>query len=119
MKFDMKKPCDNCPFRKSEKAVRFRTKRRALEVANGDGVFPCHKTVDYSGDDNGQAKENSQACVGFLVYQCNHGSPGQMVRIAGRPGMIRSEVVDDPANIDAVVRSPSEMLETKAKGGAK
>lgn len=52
--FDLKRPCDNCPFRK-EGGIRLHP-GRAREIARGQidnpgMTFPCHKTVDYEAED--------------------------------------------------------------------
>lgn len=114
MKFDMKKPCANCPFRKHERAVRLHS-ARVVEIMASEGMFPCHKTVDYSHDDDGRETPDTQACVGFMVLAHKLGRPNQMMRIAKRLGLIKLRVLEDPANHQAVVDRPSEIIE-KRKG---
>jgi hypothetical protein len=66
----VKTPCNNCPFR-SDRPFRGLHPERANKIATAllhDGDFPCHKTVDYSGDDGGQATPDSKRCVGAAIF---------------------------------------------------
>jgi len=94
----MKKPCDNCPFR-ADRPFRGLSPGRAREIAKslmGDGDFPCHKTVDYSGGDGeGRTVESSTRCVGAAIFLENV-RPGGMLanvqfRLAAMFGRLRPE----------------------------
>lgn len=85
----MKRPCGDCPFRKVDGIGL--TKRRIREIAgmmldSQGGMFPCHKTVDYSeaGDDKGQARGGDVHCAGALIFAEKNGNATQMMRIAER-----------------------------------
>jgi hypothetical protein len=93
--FDMKRPCDNCPFRK-EGGIRLhpaRARQIAKSQIDGQGAtFPCHKTVNYDAvdkdDDSGNHawQRGNQYCAGALNFALNVGSLNQMMRIAARTG---------------------------------
>ncbi len=80
MKFDLYKPCKNCPFRTDETRIKFACVERAEEIdeqAYRNG-FPCHLSADYMEDD-GSGKDgfiegdNSQHCVGYLIMMMKSG----------------------------------------------
>lgn len=115
MKFDMTKPCVNCPFRKGEKAVRLRP-GRVEEIINSEGIFGCHKTVDYSDDDgDGRNHEDTQGCVGFMVFMDKQRRTNQAQQIGIRLGIIDPAPIDNPANRRAVVDSCSEIHEKRSR----
>ncbi len=73
MKFDLKTPCKNCPFRTDDTAIRFACEDRAREIAeqafrNG---FPCHLSavlLELNGDEEGYVPgENTQHCAGAII----------------------------------------------------
>lgn len=98
MKFDLPRPCNNCPFR-SDKPFPLHP-QRALDIMSGDHTFACHKTVDYDqptdeeGRCDGVETENSQHCAGFLILREKMSKPTQMMRIAERLGLY------DPTKLD-------------------
>jgi hypothetical protein len=112
MKYDLVRPCDNCPFRRD--VVPYLTTARAREIAFTEGEFPCHKTTveDESSEDGGNiATEDSKHCAGFLIMRENAGHPNQMMRILER---IR---VYDRTRLDMdspVYDGPDEMVEAYA-----
>lgn len=105
MKFKLKKPCKNCPFRNDKPNLKgWLGKERAEEIyenlING-GLFPCHKTHDYSQDDeenNGEFKhQNShQFCAGALIMMENENSTyqSQALRMAIRFGLYDRDKLD-------------------------
>lgn len=107
--YDMPRPCSNCPFRR-QGGVRVANIDRAEEVCGQDGMFPCHKTVDYSDDGDGKTTPSSKACAGSLIYQMKTGQPNQMTRIAGRLGMFDPDKLDQCV-FDEIIDDPSEMTE--------
>lgn len=92
MDFKLKKPCDMCPFRtdclRSWLGER-RSREIAESIADHQQSFPCHKTIDYSEDDEGneyRGLENSHHCAGSLILLEKIERPGQMMRIGERLG---------------------------------
>ncbi len=71
MKFNLKRPCKDCPFLKSNGYLR---RTRAIEIAEvlrNDASFSCHKTVDYSVDSEHRSCEHDSFCAGALVVMDN------------------------------------------------
>lgn len=77
--FKLKQPCKDCPFRR-DSMPGWLGARRAREIADsvyeengmgGGNVFPCHKTVDYSGEDEerhgGPLQPSNAYCAGALA----------------------------------------------------
>lgn len=77
----LKKPCKNCPFAKSEHRITFRCRERAEEIAEQAyrQGFPCHLSADYQeGEDEGGYGEGgyvfgqgTQHCAGALGMFAN------------------------------------------------
>ena len=114
MRYDLKKPCDECPFLR-EGGVRL-TRERIKEIAgmmlsaNG-GHFPCHKTTGVAGNCDGK---NEQHCAGALIFAEKNGTTTQMMRIAERLGMYdASQLVGK----ERVFCGINEMLATALPGG--
>lgn len=84
MKYDLKKPCRDCPFIKSTN-FKF-TRAKAHGIATQNGGFPCHKTAKQKRG-SFQAERDSQACAGRLIMLERDNQPDQMMRIAERIGL--------------------------------
>lgn len=92
MHFTMTAPCDNCPFRRRG-FVPLRADR-VREIAGGllqgNGMFACHKTVEWGTDDDGDDyemdREKQEHCAGALIFCEKQNRPTQMMRIAERIG---------------------------------
>lgn len=97
MSFDLKTPCDACPFLKNS-PIRL-TSARASEIADymllpHGSTFPCHKTVKYCGAEGSRCApgtckgheeiDKAQHCAGALIFAEKNGNQTQMMRIAGR-----------------------------------
>lgn len=94
MKYDLKKPCANCPLLRSKKRVSLRA-GRIREIHNHlvgpqGGSFPCHKTVkqedrgDEDDDTSYTPTPNEQHCAGGLIYALAQDNPNQLTRVAMR-----------------------------------
>lgn len=95
----MTKPCVKCPFRRG--TVMKLTEERIIEIEalfgpsnrGQGGTFPCHETLDYDGDGDGEddcgGQETSKTahCAGALIYAEKREAPTQMMRICERLGM--------------------------------
>lgn len=92
MKFDLKKPCKDCPFIKGTKMIL--RKGRMEEIAESTkhdlNIFPCHKTTDGK-------REDYQACMGALAYGLEqHNQLPVLARIhMGKPGSLRRKDIQD------------------------
>ncbi len=78
MKFDLKTPCKNCPFRTDATAIRFTCRERAEEIEESAyrNGFPCHLSADLNEDDEDggfEFGENTQHCAGAMIMYLSGG----------------------------------------------
>ena len=79
MRFDLKTPCKNCPFRTDDTAIRFRCRERAQEIEESAyrNGFPCHLSAEFTGDDDEDGGyefgDNTQHCAGALIMYLSDG----------------------------------------------
>ena len=94
MKYDLKRPCADCPFRSDIRA--YLHPDRAREIGEGllyhNYSFSCHKTTTSVGKDNHD--KNAQHCAGALIFCEKNERPHQMMRIAERIGMYDYKKLD-------------------------
>lgn len=87
MHFDLKRPCNNCPFRQKG-GVRLHPDRAAeigsMMLDKRGGTFTCHKTAHALG---APRKKPEQHCAGALLFAELQGSATQPMRIAERLGI--------------------------------
>lgn len=74
MKYDLKTPCKNCPFRNDESRITFSCKERAEEIAESAyrNGFPCHLSAAHDDNDEGGGfydDGNAQHCAGFIIMK--------------------------------------------------
>ncbi len=92
MRYDLRKPCDLCPFRNDHKRL-YVPVERMLDMASGE--FCCHKTAAHNDETSEyEPDENSQHCAGALIFLENIGRPHQMMRIAERLGFYNHTKLD-------------------------
>jgi hypothetical protein len=95
----VKRPCDNCPFLRAKVEAFALPRARKREIANSlrkGGMFPCHKTVDYSDSSSGRTTSKSKWCAGALATMNNEDPEqgcmsNQMARISARLGMFNPD----------------------------
>jgi len=101
MKYDLKRPCKNCPFRTDVKP--YIKAERAEEIADAisrqQQTFACHETtIECEEDSEGNCGltdgPNSQHCAGAMIILEKMQLPNQMMRIAERLGMYDSRKLD-------------------------
>ena len=73
MKFDIKQPCNQCPY--VEGGIRLEPER-IIEIDESlkEFLFPCHKTVD--------KKNGNQQCAGATIYARNCGYDNRLLKMA-------------------------------------
>lgn len=108
MKFDLKKPCNNCPFTHTSMKG-WLGEARAEEIIESllvrDESFPCHKTIDYDRmddddeDDSWVPTGEEQHCAGATIMLLKMEMPNQMMRIMGRLGYLKEENIDMDAPV--------------------
>ena len=90
MKFDLRKACSNCPFKK-DSLNGWLGEARAREIVHSitaqQGTFSCHKTTEYD-DETGDNREtdSSQHCAGAMIFLEYLEKPNQLMRISERLG---------------------------------
>ena len=87
MKFDLVRPCGECPFRTDRPP--FIRAGKVREVLGGAKAWPsvsfaCHKTVDYGRGNKGRVRPNSQHCAGAAIVLMRDGQPNQAMQLAER-----------------------------------
>lgn len=91
MRFDLRQPCNECPFRTD---IEFHlSSRKAEEIAASlfsDQSFACHKTTIFTEDDQGfstvEHGPKTQACAGATIMLEHMERPNQLMRICERIG---------------------------------
>lgn len=117
MDYDMKKPCDACPFKRGTPLTL--REGRVEEIVNNmlasdGGAFPCHKTIEHSEDDDESFTElpNCKHCAGALIFAEKHGRATQGMRLAERfSGYDAAALMADKEALDSVFDDFEEMLE--------
>lgn len=103
MRFDLVRPCAECPFRNDRPGYLRKSRAAGLyrAIAVDDQTFTCHKTLDYDKcDDDGNPgrrdDKDDQHCAGALIMleKIRATSGNQMLRIAQGLGIY------DPAGLD-------------------
>ena len=115
MRFDLKAPCGNCPFRTD---VEFfigaeRIEQICESITTGDKTFSCHKTTRHGDDGEAIYTTKEQHCAGALVMLAKMNASNGMLRIAKRlgiyePGELR---MDSPVfeSADAMIEHYHEL----------
>lgn len=92
MRFGLKRPCANCPFRNDRPEQEgWLGAERASDIVDAitrqQGTFSCHKTNSH--DEEGRVMEtrDSEHCAGALILLEKLEKPNQMMRIAERLGL--------------------------------
>lgn len=95
MKYNLHKPCEECPFLVG---ARFE-EDRLEEFASGE--FPCHMQSEI--DDKGHfvPRDNGKTnhCAGALIYLEKRNAPHQMMRICERLSVYDRSKLDMAANV--------------------
>lgn len=105
MRFNLKRPCENCPFKSD---VGFLCRSRADEILSAvlyEGkTFTCHKTL-------GKKKIEQSHCAGALIMleqnKSREETDNQMVQIAIRLGLYDQSIID----MSSDVHTPDSFLE--------
>jgi len=93
LRYDLKKPCKNCPFAPTETRIRFSCKERAEEIEESAyrHGFPCHLSAEHREgefDDGFIAGENTQLCMGAAMMYLASGQTSW-------PGIDNNEEIAD------------------------
>jgi hypothetical protein len=85
--FHLKRPCENCPFRKGVGETFELSRPRLREIFN-QSAFQCHKTIDYDNfdDPHKRAGDHPQQCAGLMAVLAREGKTNNIMQIAERLG---------------------------------
>lgn len=114
MKFDLIRPCADCPFR-TDTQFHFRPGRAeeiVRSVVEGDLTFPCHKTIHGRG--RKRRRIDRQMCAGALILHEKLGKPNWRIRYAHALGLY------DPSRLvmaSPVVESIEQFVAIQSEGG--
>ena len=82
-RYQMVRPCGQCPFRTDDTAIRFANRERAEEIEESAyrHGFPCHTTAELveqdddplSGQEGYQFGEDTQHCAGYILMSFKSG----------------------------------------------
>lgn len=106
MKFTLKSPCKNCPFRSDNPQLKgWLGSERARQIDNSlanDAEFPCHlTTVPCEETDNRIATKDSVFCGGALIYMHKQGR--LFDNVITRVGVMFKLYLPDDLKMDAPV----------------
>jgi signal recognition particle subunit SEC65 len=96
--FRLKKPCSNCPFKKSTGGLFGLHTERLKEIFEAP-AFQCHKTVDYT-DEKSNPGDSPCQCAGLIALHYKENRSNQITQVATRitnytPAIIDSDDVFD------------------------
>lgn len=93
--FDLKQPCNNCPFRRGVGEFFGMHPDRLIEITS-QTAFQCHKTIDYSNfdDPKKRAGDRPQQCAGLMALLRNAGNPNAIMRMGMAFGELDMETLD-------------------------
>ena len=106
MRFNLKKPCDYCPFRIDRPG--YLTAARAREIieallADDWAWFGCHKTTEEIEGEDGwsdrQCVDSTQQCAGSLILLLKLGQPNVATRMAVAMGLLDLDTLDMTAPV--------------------
>lgn len=118
MRFDLTRPCGNCPFLKKG-GVRLSSARvsqiASAMLSSQGATFACHKTtIDVPCDDGDEDRietRDSRHCAGALIFAEKNQNATQAMRIAERLRMYDAQaVMADRDAVDGVFDDLEEML---------
>ena len=109
--FDLKQPCDNCPFRRGA-GMFFQLPQDRIEEIVDAPAFQCHKTVDYEYEegDPRRSGSNPQQCKGLMSMLAHCEQPNQIMRVAEAVG----ECTVESHMLDCTYESVDEAIEDHA-----
>ena len=132
MRFDLKVPCKNCPFRSDETGIRFSCRERAEEIEESAyrNGFPCHLSAvvvededTWDGESGGfVAGEETQHCVGYIILKLKDGGCSSWPGIGNDEDLLeRLELrvdLDAPvfADVDAYLAANGANIRTRRGG---
>ena len=101
MRFNLTRPCDECPFRSDRHPFGLRPERVRSILGGGKGrswwpatSFPCHKTITYYANGRAVIGRKAQQCAGVMIILHREHRHNDAMQIGQRFGLF------DPNNLD-------------------
>lgn len=120
MRFDLLKPCSNCPFLRKGgvRLMEFRVREIAGAMLDTQGtVFACHKTTPEDDDGEPRIMHSSRHCAGALIFAEKNSTATQMMRIMERLNFYDAKkLMKDKKTVARVFSTLKEMLAVNKKG---
>lgn len=119
--FGLSEPCVDCPFLR-DRVFPLHPGRAASilhELIQQDGHFYCHKTVDYSEEYSAEDDDvverhiptaKTMHCAGAMILLKKLNMPNQMMRIAGRIGLLSWDKLGAAGGMSRVYDTGEEMI---------
>lgn len=115
MKFDLTRPCSNCPFRSDTTPFGLRPERVRGILGGGKGnrqwwpasSFPCHRTISYRDSGCDYIGPDAQQCAGVMIILHRENRHNDAMQLGQRFGLF------DPSKLDMdapVYRSTDEAI---------
>ena len=98
MKFDIKKPCKDCPFRKDVHPFLRRAPEIAKSLSDDHNWFPCHETTGAATGRRVKPKDQSH-CIGAAIVLWRSNKVNVATRLALACELLDQEILDQPANV--------------------
>lgn len=98
MKFDIKKPCANCPFRTDIAPFLNRGPEIAKSLSDDHNWFACHQTTP-AGTGKRIKRADQSHCAGAMMVLWREGNPNIAMRLALLTKMITREQLEAPAPV--------------------
>lgn len=95
MKFEIKRPCENCPFRRDVHPFLRRAKQIAKQMQDDHNWFACHKTTGMESGKRTKARDQSH-CAGLMGVLWRMGRPNIAMRLALLFKMITVKQLEAP-----------------------
>jgi hypothetical protein len=85
--FDLKRPCENCPFKRGHGENFLLGRERVRQIVEAT-AFQCHKTLVFDYDEDGletrSQGEHPQQCASLMALLQREGQPNQIMQVAQR-----------------------------------
>ncbi len=118
MNYNLKRPCDDCPFLK-EGGIRLTV--GAIQEIGGamlnpsGSTFACHKTVEWDADGAEEInKHKQQHCAGALIFAEKNGNATQPMRWMERIGVYNASALMADGKITRLVFDNLTQMKRKA-----
>jgi Family of unknown function (DUF6283) len=93
LKFDIKRPCEHCPFRRDVPPYLHRARQIARQMEDDHYWFACHETTGMKHGKRVRRADQSH-CAGLMAVLWREGNPNIAMRLALAFKMISREQLE-------------------------